>query len=830
MLITEHRVSELLKTSSFSKLVTEAKENTLNHPQESIGWKALGLGLYQNKDLDNATKALRKASFLSISDVDTFKVLGFIAESKHQKKRAKAYFDYVIKLNSEDQDTLIRLGLISLELDEPITAIECFNKLIELEPSNFNFYINLAKAYKENNQLNKFRLTLITAGKTPPKLEQEWADLAEQWIDSDYANEGQVILDSLIKINSENKTIPYLQGILAAKKGNDEDAIKLFKKSLTLLPSQPQAAIKISLLLKDKEPTAAIEILKETLKNNPNHLELLQKTCILLFLNKDYEVLDNYIRRLVDLKLDAASYSILGHYTYVMHNYKDSISAFEKSLELNPDQTDLIPVYVNGLIKSRKTTQAITVIKQYPLLKNKLASFLAIALYSKGDNKECIKVSKEILKTKNSTLSDFSNYLFYLLHSDNINNKNLFKEHSNFGKKTEAKIKPFTTYNNIKDPNKKLKIGFVSGDMYNHAVAYFAIPAFKFLDKQQFDLSVFYSYTYQDSTTEEIKGLVNHWFDVSAMKDAELVALIRKEGIDILIDLSGHTGHNRLTAFAFKPAPIQITAIGYPYTTGLSTIDYIFHSSLTEDIDEQQQYYSEKLIIITSGQQLYNRPNRRKEAPVPTAELPAYRNDYFTYASLNRFSKINKGALNAWVQILQKSPNAKLLLGNVEQHQAQEIIAFFANNGVTQNRLILKPQLPLNEYMALYNQIDLLLDTWPYGGSTTNQDALSMGVPILFIKGTHPVQRLLNYYFQSLNIPQFFTENVTDYINAAAAWPSKLTELQDFRTNMLQRPELSAVEEDNLNYLNWNKALRMAWQRWCKGLPTESFTVTTTDD
>lgn len=824
MQITEQRISELLEKLNFSTLIKEAKESTLKYPQEGIGWKALGLGLYKEKNFNSAVKALRKASMLLTADAAVFKALGIIAESKQQTKRAKAYFEYLIKLDPKDSDILNRVGLMYLEFNEFKKAVDCFSQLVNLNPTCFNSHINLAKAYKENNQSNKFRLTLIEAGKTPPKSEQEWAELANQWIDSDYSNEGQVILSKLINLNPNNKTIPYLKGILAAKKGNNEEAINLFKQSLALLPNKTKAAINLSLLLKDSDPSTAISILKESFKNNPNSFKLLQNLCMSLFLNGNYDELGSYINKLIEKKLDAITYNIIGHYNYIRHDYKESVSAFEKSLKLNPEQDNIISIYVNALIKNRNTNKAIATIKNNKSLQASLAPLLALAFYSKGDNKECIKVAKQVLKTKNSTSSDFSNYLFYLLHSDNINNKNLFKEHLNYGKKFEAVVKPFKSHPNLADPNKKLKIGFVSGDMYNHAVTYFAKPILKNLNKEAFNLSVFYSYTHQDSTTEEMKGLVDQWFDVSAMKDAELVALIRKEGIDILIDLSGHTGHNRLTAFAFKPAPIQMTAIGYPYTTGLSAMDYIFYSSLAEDIGERQQYYSEKFIVI-SGQQLKKRPDRRKEAPAPIAELPVYRNDYFTYASLNRFSKINAEALNAWVQILQQNPNSKLLMGNVEKDQVQEIAAFFLKNKILPNRLLLKPQLPLNEYMALFNQIDLMLDTWPYGGGTTNQDALSMGVPILFIKGTHPVQALSNSYFQSLNLAQFFTKSVTDYVNAAVAWPNKLTELQEFRTNMLQRSESSAVEEENPSYLNWNKALRLAWQRWCQGLPVESFTV-----
>lgn len=829
MPISEEHLSALLEKSSFSALIEEAEKSTLAHPEAAIGWKALGLGLYYQADFNKAAQALRKASFLLTNDAAVFKTLALIAKQQQQLPRALAYFEYVIKLAPNDLEALNFAGLMYLELEEPSQAVNCFSQLANLQPNQFNNQINLAKAYKANNELNKFRLALIQAQKIPPTTEEEWATLANQWIDSDYTKEGTSALLNLIKINPNNKNIPYLQGIVAAKSGKNEEAIQLFKQSLSVFPNQPKAAINASLLMFGKNPTAAIDILKTSHLHNPKNFDLLNHLCTAVFLIEDYKDVGIYINKLAEIKLNATTYDFIGKYNYAREDYEQAVIAFEKSLEIKPNQKHFINSYVDALSKNGNSSKAIAVIESHPSLQDELAVIFSNILHNKGDNEEAIKKVKQAINSKHcqhNTPGVFSNYLYISIYSNKINNKNLFKEHLKYEKKYAAKINAFKNHTNLADPNKKINIGFVSGDMHNHAVAYFAKPIFKNLDKQAFELSVFYNHDLEDQETNTLKSLVNHWFDVVKMSDLELADFIKSKGVDILIDLSGHTGRNRLITFAYKPAPIQITAIGYGYTTGLKAMDYTFTSSLTNDIANQEKYWTEKFIIFPH-QRLDVRPQRRQEAPEPVQQLPAYTNGYFTYGSLNRFNKISKETLNTWVTILQLNPTSKLLLGNVEEHQAAEIIDFFAQGEIAAERLILKPRTQLKNYMGLFNEIDLILDTWPFGGGTTTNDALSMGVTVLALQGEHPIQAVHNTVLASMKLERFLTDGITSYISEAVAWATRLEELQAIRTDLLNRPELTAaaVEDATPSYLNWNKGLRMAWQRWCAGLPVESFTV-----
>lgn len=809
--------------------INESKASTEANPKCGESWKALGLVLKEIGDNAEALKAFRKASMLLPKDLEIFSHLADILLLEKNYSQAIGYFKYLTNQESENTLHWNNLGLAYTESKQPEQAIECFQEAIKHDTSYFNAYSNLAKVYKKEDLNKEFRKTLLKIEKLPPKNEQEWADLAHQWIDSDFTKEGLNAFKKLVELNPNNKFIPYLKGIFAFKNDDIKQALILFQQAIEILPNEPKLAIALAVITNQNDREAAIEILKQAEQRIPNNTDILRQLCISLYNNKKNKEIIGYLEKLVKLDPDAKTFNMIGHYKHTIGEHDKAILAFEESMAMQADKVgnEVITNYSASLILNNQPTKAIKKIKQALIKQPNYTDFLGLlsqALYRIGEIDESITISKKIINKKPYNKVNLSNHLYTMIHSNKKNNAELFKEHQKFSKFFEFSIKPFSEHLNNPDPNRKLKIGFVSGDMHSHAVAYFAMPIFETLDKEQFELSVFYTFMYEDITTQALKNAVDQWFDVAEMGDYELAEFIKDKEIDILIDLSGHTAHNRLVAFAYKPAPIQITAIGYCYTTGLNAMDYTFISNLTSNIENQQKYWTEKFIIFPQ-KKLAVRPQRRVQAPNPSETLPAYTNGYFTYASLNRFSKINEASLNAWVAILQQNKKSKMLLGNVEKDKEKEIIAFFAKNNISANRLILQPRQAIAEYMGLFNQVDLILDTWPFGGGTTTNDALSMGVTTLSLKSEHPISALQNTIPVSMKLDSFLVNNVQDYINAAVAWAEQLEELQAIRIDLINRPELIANEEENPSYLNWNKGLRMAWQRWCEGLPVESFHI-----
>lgn len=830
MQLTDERTQELLASQNLDQLIKEAQESTLAEPKWGQGWKALGLAFYQQKNTDEALKALRKASMLLLKDAEVYQLLGNIAQEQQQIKQAEGYFKHALKLDPQNIGIMNRLGAIYLEDENYSEAISIFKEITSLEPDNFSSHLQLAKAYKLNKEPKKYRLALIQAAKAPPTNEQEDATLTEYWIDSQFTKEGLIYLNSLQKKYPNNKTLPYLQAIIATKAGNRSKAISLLEKADKLDKNNPKIVIKIAHLYSDSNLTKATSILEELLKYHPNHIEALQVTCFMLIDNNKEKDALPYLENLIELKLDKTTYWITGIYRYKIHNIQGAVSAFNHFLSSGGDLKDIITTYTSALIKTNNYKTAIETINKHfrenPRKDSNTEALilnLSSAYYNSGSIDDAIKSINKIIKKDRLSEAIFSNYLFYLLHSDKINIQDLSKEFNRFGNYFEKIITPYTNHKNKPNPNKKIKIGFVSADLYNHAVSYFAKNVFSILKKEDFETCVYYNFSKIDNITEELKELTNHWYQVENLDNLQLVELIRSHNIDILIDLSGHTARNRLAAFAYKPAPIQITAIGCPFTTGLKSMDYTIVRNSIENIDYQQSYWTEKFIVIPEKSSI-TRPSRRKEATQPPNDLPVKRNGFFTYASLNRFSKINDQALDAWVKILQLNENSKLMLGNVEEAQVPEIVELFYKQGIGADRFILKPRMSLKDYMALFHQIDLMLDTWPYGGGTTTNDAVSMGVPVLSIKSQHPVQTRMNALSRSFGLEQFITNSTEDYIKAAVGWANKLEELQAVRSNLLNRPE-AVDKEQSANHLNWNVPLRMAWQRWCDGLPPKTLYV-----
>lgn len=411
-----------------------------------------------------------------------------------------------------------------------------------------------------------------------------------------------------------------------------------------------------------------------------------------------------------------------------------------------------------------------------------------------------------------------SNQLFALTHSATVSPAEVFAHHLAFGQQF-ARDQPVHTHH--ADPSRRLRVGFVSGDLRQHAVAYFLEPILAALDAAQFDLYAYANYPHQDAVTVRLQTLLPNWRQVSALTDADLAELIRVDGIDILIDLSGHTGHNRLLVFALKPAPIQMTWLGYPNTTGLAAIDYVLSDRFNSPYGLYEHYYVEKFVRLPSCSTFQPDPH----AP-PLQPLPALTTGHITFASFNRPSKLSDDVIATWSRVLQSVQGARLLLGNVSDANMQQSLAErFACCGIATERLEFHPTLPLADYLALHHQVDIVLDSWPYSGGTTTYHALWMGVPIMALRGPSRAHCLGSGILQRLGLDDWVADDVDTFVQKVIAHASDLERLAALRLSMRERWQASPLLLPATVARGIEAALRVMWQRWCAGLPVEHFEV-----
>ncbi len=419
----------------------------------------------------------------------------------------------------------------------------------------------------------------------------------------------------------------------------------------------------------------------------------------------------------------------------------------------------------------------------------------------------------------------FSNLLFILSHDASVEAQELLDKHREYGRRAGewargCEFKP--VLKNTKEPDRKLRIGFVSGDLRHHPVANFLLPSWNALDRDKFEL-VAYSTLFisNDSMYQHFRDTSTLWRQVDSLSDSELANIIAEDKIDILFDLSGHTAYNRLPVFALRPAPVQITWIGYPGTTGLDQMDYIMLPTTLMHSQVFREQLSEKIMFVET---------RKCFEPHPCSpevnELPALRNGYITFGSFNRAKKLNDHVLGVWAKIMRAYPQSKLLMGFMaDQDMSAAMLKRMQGMGITEDRLIFRERVGLEEYLSYHHEIDILLDTFPYTGGTTTHHGAWMGVPTLTLSGpTIPCLQGVDI-MGAYKLEQFIAADEQDYINKAISWGERIPELAAIRRGM--RAQIPVENEAGYNVAaNFEKALRKAWQMYCRGEEPRELLIT----
>lgn len=422
------------------------------------------------------------------------------------------------------------------------------------------------------------------------------------------------------------------------------------------------------------------------------------------------------------------------------------------------------------------------------------------------------------LRPHNATFH--TNLLFCLTHDEAAVAADVFAAHCAFGQRFASGF-PAPVFSNTRDPVRRLRLGFVSADLREHVVAGFLLPVWNELDTTQVELHVYYNFANEDAISTQFRARCRNWRQVTHLSDDALAEQIRADGIDILFDLAGHTAFNRLLAFARKPAPIQITWIGYPNTTGLPAMDYVLCDRYNAPPGLYEHLYVEKFARLPSSGTFA----ALSDTP-PLQPLPALQTGHITFGSLNRVSKLGENVLSAWCRVLRAVPNAHLLLGDAgDPLLVKQLTARFVKQGVAAERLTFSPRVSTEAYLSLHHQIDIMLDTWPYTGGTTAHYALWMGVPVLTLTGPSRSHCQAAAVLARMGLDDWIAKDADDFVARAIHWANSLPALADLRAGMRERWATAPLRQPATVARGLERAVRVMWQRWCAGLPAADFEI-----
>ena len=423
------------------------------------------------------------------------------------------------------------------------------------------------------------------------------------------------------------------------------------------------------------------------------------------------------------------------------------------------------------------------------------AAYLDIAaiLGKQGKPTLAIPYFKKGLLDEKVSYQSYSSMLFALNNTLEYGQEEVFKEYTDFYNKFAKPLEENRPpYENDFDSQRKIKVGYVSGDFRSHPVAFFILPALLQYSKDQFEIYAYSSvepkmYT---STTDQIKSLVDVFRDISSMDDEELAALIREDQIDILVDLSGHTAHNRLLTFARKPAPVQVTWIGYPNTTGLKPIDYRITDYYADPVGLNDAYYTEQLIRMPNSFLCYTNADSVPEV----GDLAYEKTKRISFVSCNNFAKVTDEIIKAWGAILERVPNSTLVLKArllADEEFVEEVKIRFEKLGLDSKKVeFLGQDKASTDHWNRYNTVDIALDTHPYNGATTTCEALIMGVPVITLAGKPHVSRVGASLLSNIGLADLVAHTLEEYIDKAVSLAGDIERLTYLKKNL--RPMMKA--------------------------------------
>ena len=426
---------------------------------------------------------------------------------------------------------------------------------------------------------------------------------------------------------------------------------------------------------------------------------------------------------------------------------------------------------------------------------------LANALTLKGELTEAIANFQIAISLEVENAMVNSNYVLTLNYQSQPDLAAIFQEHKKFGDKFESFV-PRMYVNPLlakaradanADPARRLRIGYVSPDFNDHAVGKFIEPVLAAHDTTKFEVFCYYNKNRVDDATKRMQAIAAHWRMTADMFDGDLATTIQNDTIDILVDLSGHTGLNRLLVFARKPAPIQVTWIGYPNTTGLSTMDYRITDAFADPVGATENLHTEKLERMPECFSCFKPPSNAPEVKA----LPAAARGHITFGSFNNFAKITPEVMRVWIAILARVPGSRLVLKNWcldNDRMKTFMLEAFARCGATTGQVELwNPNTSNVDHLNCYNSIDIGLDPFPYNGTTTTCDALWMGVPVITLAGVSHVGRVGVSQMSNLGLQELIARDTDHYVDIAVALANDVPRLAALRGGMRVRMSASPL-------------------------------------
>jgi predicted O-linked N-acetylglucosamine transferase (SPINDLY family) len=628
-------------------------------------------------------------------------------------------------------------------------------------------------------------------------------------------------MDMTTNITIEAQT--YLeQGNLLLKQGQLTEAIACYQQALTLTPNYASAHNNLGTIFSQLGRfEEAIACYQQALRADPNYVQAYSNLGnVFSGMGKLEEAMSCYQQALTLNPNSVQVHNNLGALFTKRGQLAEAVAHYQRILTLNPEDAEVRSRLGIVLWKMGKLTEAIACFQQVLTInanEAKIHIFLALALTSMGMIEEAIAhYRRAVTLTAKDAMTPMAALLLTLNYAEGYEPAAIFSEHQKFNEQyaipLASSIRPHL---NAPIAHRRLKIGYVSGDFRRHPVGYFMAPILAKHHQESFEIYCYSQGTTVDSMTQRLQQYSDHWITGEQVSDEQLAERIRQDQIDLLVDLAGYTAKKRLLVFARRPAPVQVTYLGYPTTTGLTAIDYRITDNYVDSPGINEQYSSEIPVHLPASFFCYQ---PAADSP-PVNDLPALQQGYVTFGSFNNFAKVSPEILHLWANVLSAVPGSKLLIKTrylSDPATRQVVEERFSQLGIKPTQLILEEFSSAPTYLKSYHQVDLGLDSYPFNGGTTTCEALWMGVPVVTLVGNRQVSRLGLSILATLGLTELIAYTKEEYLEICINLARNLNHLQTLRADMRARMQASPLMDATSFTRHLEAAYRKMWEEWCR--------------
>lgn len=834
------------------------------HPASAFAWSVLAVAL-QSQGQD-ALPALLKTVELAPDDAESQLHLGNAYLASGQLDLALACFMRALEIAPGFAEALSRLGDVLQAQGHLKEAGECYRGALEMEPKLAMAHLGKGDIHYAQRQFQLAEASYREALALAPdasELHRKLADISvemnrpEQAIErygaallADPANAmahgglGNVLFrlgrhqqaEASYRAATGHTTAiaAHHHGLARSLHalGQTEAAEAAYRHAIEMDPTVAAPMLHFADLLREtRRKEVAIAVYRAALLLEPGNIDTINN--LGMALQEDGQLdqaLASFQQVLAIAPENPISHNNIAAILNAMGQPEAALASSRRAVKLGPKVASTHFNLATCLMEAGRLSEALgsfeTVVKLEP--DNRRAHVnIGSTLVRLGRIDDAISHIRTVLKVHPDWHEQHSNLLFNLTHSPNVKAADLFAEHLHYAEQFETPLRAsWPQHSNVRDPERRLRIGIVSADLYNHAVASFITPVLEHLaDSPRLEMVAYANSFHDDMVSRHLHGLFSIWRQVEKLTHGELAQLVASDKIDILIDLSGHTGFNRLPTFARKPAPVQSSWIGYPGTTGLQAMDYILMDRHFPPVGAIDAQFTEKIVRLPATAPFLASP----EAP-PVSPAPAVSNGYITFGSFNRAGKINREVIARWSRLLHLVPGSTMLLAAMPNTQiSDKLRSWFVSEGIAASRLTFHGYTNLHDYLALHGKVDVCLDTYPYTSGTTGFNAMWMGVPTLTMVGDTLPGYVTASILANAGLTQFIASDEADFLEKGRLLAADVEALNSLRLGMRERMQQSPNGQPALIAAAFESALRSMWQRWCAGQAPAAFAVDTAD-